>query len=66
MSELYERAVLRAQDKDGFEQMVKFFRNSQTHSDLERAALLFVFDMSYFRADICLAVTVVERENGWK
>lgn len=54
-----------AQDHEKYDRMVKLLGNAATKEDMEQAALLFIMDLSYPRADIVLAIKAVEREKGW-
>lgn len=54
-----------AEQPEKYDRMVKLLGNAETKDDLELAAMLYIMDMSYPRADIALAVKAVEREKGW-
>jgi len=54
-----------AKDPEKFDQMVKFLSNTESKEDLVRALLLYVMDLSYDRADICLAEKAVLKAKGW-
>jgi hypothetical protein len=60
-----ERYMPAAKDQDKTEQMITMFRVAESKDELEQITLLFLFDMSYDRGDICLAIGIVEREKGW-
>jgi hypothetical protein len=66
MSKHYERAVKQAQKKNLFKGMVSFLSNAETKDELEKAAVLFVLDTQYPRADICLALKTIKLEKGWR
>ena len=54
-----------AKDAEKYQRMVKFFSHAETKTDLDQSALLFVFDQSYDRGDIALALHTVEIARGW-
>ncbi len=54
-----------AQDKDKYDGMVKVLSAATTKEDLDALAMLYIFDMSYIRSDICLAMDSVDSANGW-
>ena len=54
-----------AKNVNRYQQMVSLMSNADTKKDLDNIALLFGFDMSYDRGDICLAIHTVERARGW-
>lgn len=54
-----------AQDKTKYDRMVKLLGNAESKEELESMATLYIMDMSYPRADICLAIKAVELANGW-
>lgn len=53
-------------DATKFSQMEKMFGAAETAESLKSLSLLFVFDASYDRQDILVAMGRVERERGWK
>ena len=66
MPEELDRHERCAKDLDNFRQMRKFFSNAETREELSSAAMLFILDMSYDRADISLALKAVEFDKGWR
>jgi len=55
-----------AENPEKYDRMVKFFSRAETKDDLTGASLLYVMDMSFSRADICLALKRIELERGWR
>jgi len=51
---------------DKFAAMEKLLGSANDVEALGRLVLLYVFDMSYDREDILVALTRVERARGWK
>jgi hypothetical protein len=47
-------------------QMIIMFREATSKEELNRIMSLFMTDMGYERADICLALKTVEFEKGWR
>lgn len=64
---IFRRYAPQAKDVWKFTQMVGFFREAETHDEMKRiSVMMFIPDLSYERADICLALKVVELEKGWR
>jgi len=53
-------------DAEKFEYMLAVFRNCESLVEMEAAATAFIFDVSYARQDIVVAMGRVERERGWR
>lgn len=53
------------QDREKFDTMMKVLSNVDTKEELAKAALLYILDLSFPRADIMLAVHDIEVERGW-
>lgn len=53
-------------DADNYERMLTLMRHAETKEELKAAALLFIFDLTYARSDIAMALHVVEREKGFR
>lgn len=64
-SEHLTRDEPQAKNKQQYWQMVEFMRRANTKEELGKVAVIFGLDMSYERADICLAAHTVEMERGW-
>ena len=60
------RYVRNAKNPWKFTQMVKIMRMAQDEDDLKNISITFIVDLSFERADICLALKCVETERGWK
>ena len=54
-----------AESPEKYDRMVKLLGNAGSKGELEQMATLYIMDMSYPRADICLALKSVELEKGW-
>lgn len=52
-------------DPDRYERMVKLLSHAESKVDLERMSLLYIFDLSFERSDIALAIHNVERAKGF-
>jgi hypothetical protein len=48
-----------------FSQMEKMLSNAENVTALKQLSLMFIFDMSFDREDIMVAIGRVERANGW-
>ena len=55
-----------AQDKEKYDRMVRLLNWANSKAELEDLVLLYITDMNYPRADICLAIKAVELANGWR
>jgi hypothetical protein len=64
-SKYFDRYMPQAKDEWRTKQMVTFLRKAENKEEMEKIAGLFVFDMTYDRGDICLAMKIVESEKGW-
>lgn len=53
-------------DPERFDRMVKLFSGCSTMEELERACLLYIFDLSYDWGDILNAVKCIQMEKGFK
>lgn len=53
------------EDRDKFEKVLSAFKGAETPVELEALTVAFVFDMSFPRQDIYVALRKVERERGW-
>lgn len=60
-SDIPPRYLTIADDKDKLEAMVSSLRLARNKQELNDLALIYVLDLSYSRADICLAMKIVER-----
>lgn len=61
-----ERDLPVAKDPHKYEQMVKVFSSTRTPKELSQISMAFIFDLSYERADICLALHTIELARGWR
>ena len=59
------RDVAQARNLEAYERMVKVFSCAEENGDLQLLSLMYVADLSYDRADICLALHTVEMARGW-
>lgn len=62
---IYERLKAQADNTEKFDQMVVFFRNADNQQELDQVMTLFLFDMTYSRADILRAEKCVRLEKRW-
>lgn len=46
--------------------MKKVLSNAESKAELEQLSLMYVFDASYERADICQVLKEIEIERGWR
>lgn len=46
--------------------MLHVFGEARDHKELKAISMMYVFDMSYAREDIVVALGRVEREKGWR
>lgn len=53
------------ENRDKFEQALNAFKHAETPDELKTLTVAFVFDLSYPRQDIYVAIRKVEREKGW-
>lgn len=49
-----------------FAAMLHVLGEARDHAELKNLAVMYVFDMSYDREDIVVALGRVEREKGWR
>ena len=54
-----------AKNTENYMRMVKAFSYTDSIEQLNGLAVLYGLDMSYDRADICLALHTVETAKGW-
>lgn len=54
-----------AESKEKLEEMVRDMDNAPDPEQLENFTLLYLFDMSYPRADIAMAEKYTRLEKGW-
>lgn len=52
-------------DAEKFSQMEKMLSHAENVTALKQLSMMFIFDMSYDREDIMVAIGRVERANGW-
>lgn len=54
-----------AKNLQDYERMVAVLSRSEDKDQLKQMSLLYILDMNYHRADICLALHTVEMAKGW-
>lgn len=54
-----------AQDPEKLDRMLKAFEVAENSDELNQLSMLYVFDMSYDRGDVLLAVKLTKQEKGW-
>lgn len=54
-----------AKEVEKYERMVRAFTAAEEKSDLNLLTMMYGYDMSYDRADICLALHTIEMARGW-
>lgn len=59
------RDLPQAKNTENYIRMVKAFSYTDSKEQLNSLAVFYVLDMSYDRADICLALHTVETAKGW-
>ena len=52
-------------DAEKFSQMEKMLSRAENVTALKQLSMMFIFDMSFDREDIMVAIGRVERANGW-
>jgi hypothetical protein len=60
-----QRDLPQAKDKEKYKGMVTLFSMAQDKEQLKGLSMWFIMDLSYERADICLALHTVEMARGW-
>jgi hypothetical protein len=65
-SKYFNRYSPQAKDYGRYAQMIIIFRNAESKEELNNLSILYIMDMSFERADICLALKTVEFEKGWR
>jgi uncharacterized damage-inducible protein DinB len=65
--EIFDRYKDGAKNPEKFERMIRMVgEGAETKADMEKMIMMFfATDMSYHRADICLAMKVIEKDRGW-
>jgi hypothetical protein len=53
------------ENPDKFRAMMTVFAAADTKEELRKLSLMYIFDESYPRGDICLALHEIEVERGW-
>lgn len=53
-------------DEQRFNSMLIVFRGAENKEQLGQLAGMYVFDLSYHREDIVVAIGRVEHERGWR
>ncbi len=54
-----------AQDREKLDRMLKAFEVAESDDELTQLSMLYVFDMSYDRGDVLLAVKLTKQAKGW-
>ena len=54
------------QDEERFDRMMTAFAATKTHDEMKLLSWAYIFDLSYPRADICLAMKETEQAKGWR
>lgn len=52
-------------DREKFDAMMKGLSVADSKRELSKMSLMYVLDLSYPRADICLAIHDIEIDRGW-
>ncbi len=61
-----ERSIRAAENSEKLESMLKQLGHADNKGEMQQLAVSFYIpDLSYARHDICLAMKVLEIENGW-
>lgn len=59
------RETYKPENREHFEAMCKVLANAETGAQLDKIVLLYIFDVSYARADISAAYSYVVKLKGW-
>jgi|APSaa5957512622_1039677.scaffolds.fasta_scaffold79992_3 hypothetical protein len=54
-----------AQDPEKLDRMLKAFEVAESNDELTQLSMLYVFDMTYDRGDVLLAIKLTQQERGW-
>lgn len=54
-----------AKDPEKLDRMLKAFEVAESNDELTQLSMLYVFDMTYDRGDVLLAVKLTKQEKGW-
>ena len=60
-----DRLAYKPQDPEALERMMKFMSHAKTEEQLKQVVSLYLFDLSYPRADLLMAEKMTRRAKGW-